>query len=140
MLEGLFLITWLKSKKGVFETVINRAIKVRLYPNKEQQYFIDFLDRIDARNPAIALLERPNTYLVDGQTKELLWYMREHYGEDIQLHYVGRANKRKVYQLIRSEKPLEGEENLEENADSRDRETLEDEPDNKKGTCVSEGK
>ena len=106
----------------------------------EQQYFIDFLDRIDARNPAIALLERPNTYLVDGQTKELLWYMREHYGEDIQLHYVGRANKRKVYQLIRSEKPLEGEENLEENADSRDRETLEDEPDNKKGTCVSEGK
>ena len=66
--------------------------------------------------------------------------MREHYGEDIQLHYVGRVNKRKVYQLIRSEKPLEGEEDLEENADSRDWETLEDEPDNKKGTCVSEGK
>ena len=92
----------------------------------EQQYFIDFLDRIDARNPAVALLERPNTYLVDGQTKELLWYMREHYGEDIQLHYVGRANKRKVYQLIRSNKPLEGDEDLEENADSRDWETLKD--------------
>ena len=106
----------------------------------EQQYFIDFLERIGARNPAIALLERPNTYLVDGQTKNLLWYMREHYGEDIQLHYVGRVNKRKVYQLIRSEKPLEGEEDLEENADSRDWETLEDEPDNKKGTSVSEGK
>ena len=92
----------------------------------EQQYFIDFLERIDARNPAAALLERPNTYLVDGQTKDLLWYMREHYGEDIQLHYVGRANKRKVYQLIRSDKPLEGDEDLEENADSRDWETLED--------------
>lgn len=92
----------------------------------EQQYFIDFLERIGARNPAVALLERPNTYLVDGQTKELLWYMREHYGENIQLHYVGRANKRKVYQLIRSDKALKGDEDLEENADSRDWEKLED--------------
>ena len=92
----------------------------------EQQYFIDFLKRIDARNPAVALLERSNTYLVDGQTKELLWYMREHYGKDIQLHYMGRVNKRKVYQLIRSENPLEGDEYLEEDADSRDWEALVD--------------
>ena len=92
-----------------------------------QQYFKEFLVRIDAENPAVALLERPNTYLVDGQTKELLWYMREHYGEDIQLHCVGRTNKRKVYQLIRREKPLEGDEDLEKNADSKDWEKLEDE-------------
>ena len=66
----------------------------------EQQYFIDFLERIDARNPAVALLERPNTYLVDGQTKELLWYMREHYGEEIELQQVSKIEGRKVFKLI----------------------------------------
>ena len=67
----------------------------------EQQYFIDFLERIDARNPVVALLERPNTYLVDGQTKELLWYMQEHYGEDIRLELVGKIEGRKVFKLVR---------------------------------------
>lgn len=66
-----------------------------------QQYFIDFLERIDAENPALALLERQNTYLMEGKNKVFLTYMREHYGDNIYLRYVGKINKKNAYQLIR---------------------------------------
>lgn len=76
-----------------------------------QQYFRDFLKRVDAENPALALLERPNTYLMEGQNKQFITYMREHYGEDIELEEAGEVNKKKVYKLVRrndiSENPAE---------------------------------
>ena len=68
-----------------------------------QVYFRDFLKRIEADNPAVALLERPNTYLVEGQEDIFLEYMREHYGEDIQLEYSHEVLNRKVYKLVRGE-------------------------------------
>ena len=61
----------------------------------------DILERIDAENPALALLERQNTYLMEGKNKVFLTYMREHYGDNIYLRYVGKINKKNAYQLIR---------------------------------------
>ncbi len=66
-----------------------------------QVYFREFLQRIDAENPAVALLERPNTYLMEGQEELFLQYMREHYGEDIQMEYVKKVNGKKAYRLTR---------------------------------------
>ena len=68
----------------------------------EQIYFRDFLGRIDAQNPAMALLDRPNTYLVEGMEEDFLKYMRHHYGEDIGLEYVNEIDGHKVYRLIRT--------------------------------------
>ena len=68
-----------------------------------QQYFKDFLEQIGAPNPALALLERPNTFLMEGQNKDFLIYMQDHYGSDIQLQFVGIVNEKEVYQLIRTE-------------------------------------
>lgn len=52
-----------------------------------QKYYLEYLDRVNAANPAIALLERENTYFVsEAETCSfVLEYMREHYGEDIQV-------------------------------------------------------
>ena len=67
----------------------------------DQVYFRDFLEQIDAENPALALLERPNTYMVEGQEEIFLEYMQEHYGKDIQLEYSHEILDRKVYKLVR---------------------------------------
>lgn len=67
----------------------------------EQVYFRDFLKRIDAENPAKALLERPDTYLVEGMEEDFLKYMQHHYGEDIELEEAGEINEKKVYKLVR---------------------------------------
>lgn len=67
----------------------------------EQVYFRDFLERIDAQNPAMALLNRPNTYLVEGMEEDFLMYMQHHYGEAIKLEEVAEINKQKVFQLVR---------------------------------------
>ena len=66
-----------------------------------QVYFREFLQRIGAENPALALLERPNTYFMEGQEEILMQYMREHYGEDIKKRYVRRINGKKAYRLVR---------------------------------------
>ena len=68
----------------------------------EQIYFRDFLRRIGAENPALALLERPNTYLVEGQDEAFLLYMKHHYGEDIELEYVKDINGNIVYRLVKT--------------------------------------
>ena len=68
----------------------------------EQVYFRDFLKRIDAENPAKALLERPDTYLVEGMEEDFLKYMQHHYGEDIKLEYVNKIDGHKVFRLIRT--------------------------------------
>ena len=67
----------------------------------DQVYFRDFLEQIDAENPALALLERPNTYMVEGQEEIFLEYMQEHYGKDIQLEYSHEILDRKLYKLVR---------------------------------------
>jgi len=66
----------------------------------EQIYFRNFLERIDAQNPAMALLDRPNTYLVEGMEEDFLKYMEYHYGIEIELKEVGKINKQKVYRLV----------------------------------------
>ena len=66
-----------------------------------QVYFRDFLKRINAENPAIALLDRPNTYLVEGMEDDVLDYLRSHYGEDIEMKHVKYIRGKKVYQFVR---------------------------------------
>ena len=68
-----------------------------------QVYFRDFLSGIGAENPALALLDRPNTYLVEGQEEIFLQYMQEHHGEDIRLEYSHEILGRKVFKLVRGE-------------------------------------
>lgn len=66
-----------------------------------QIYFRDFLQRIGAPNPALALINRPNTYLMEGQEELMLNYLRRHYGEDIEIVYSHRVNGKKAYRLVR---------------------------------------
>ena len=68
----------------------------------EQVYFRNFLERINAQNPAMALLDRPNTYLVEGMEEDFLKYMEHHYRIKIELEEVGKINKQKVYKLVRN--------------------------------------
>ena len=68
-----------------------------------QVYFRDFLSRIGAENPAKALLERSNTYFIEGQEDILLEFMRKHYGDDIQAEYVRKVNGKKAYRLVRKD-------------------------------------
>lgn len=68
----------------------------------EQVYFRNFLERIDAQNPAMALLDRPDTYLVEGMEEDFLKYMEYHYGVEIELEYVNDIDGNKVYRLIRT--------------------------------------
>ena len=67
----------------------------------EQVYFRDFLQRIGAPNPALALLERPNTYLMAGYEEMMLNYLKNHYGKDIELEYSHEVNGKKAYRFIR---------------------------------------
>ena len=67
----------------------------------EQVYFRDFLQRIGAPNPALALLDRPNTYLMEGYEEMMLNYLQHHYGEDIELVYSHEVNGKKAYRFVR---------------------------------------
>ncbi len=66
-----------------------------------QVYFREFLKRINAENPALALLDRPNTYLVEGMEDDVLEYLRSHYGEDIDMRPVKYIRGKRVYQFVR---------------------------------------
>ena len=70
-----------------------------------QVYFTDVLKRMNAENPAKALLERPNTYLVKvrGMDDFVLDYMRAHYGEDLELEEIGEVNEYGYYRLVRGD-------------------------------------
>ena len=68
-----------------------------------QEYFRQFLKRIHAENPAKALLERPNTYLIEGQNELILDFMREHYGQDIIMVKAGKVNGKQAYQFKRKQ-------------------------------------
>ncbi|MCQ2514929.1 MAG: hypothetical protein MJ089_07575 [Ruminococcus sp.] len=54
-----------------------------------QVYFNNHLVEIDAENPALALLDRNNTYLVDEDYKTMLLHLKEHYGDNIDVEYAG---------------------------------------------------
>ena len=70
-----------------------------------QVYFTDVLKRMNAENPAKALLERPNTYLVkvSGMDDFVLRYMRAHYGEDLIYEEIGTVNDYGYYRLVRTD-------------------------------------
>ena len=70
-----------------------------------QVYFTDVLERMNAENPAKALLERPNTYLVRvrGMDDFVLKYLRAHYGEDIRFEEVGEINKYVYYRAVKGD-------------------------------------
>ena len=70
-----------------------------------QPYFTEFLGNINAQNPARALLERPNTYLMGDYASGLvLDYFREHYGAEIDMQAatdIGKINNVMTYRFIR---------------------------------------
>ena len=72
-----------------------------------QPYFTEFLGNINAQNPARALLERPNTYLMGDYASGLvLDYFREHYGAEIDMQAatdIGKINNVMAYRFIRKE-------------------------------------
>ena len=72
-----------------------------------QPYFTEFLGNINAQNPARALLERPNTYLMGDYASGLvLDYFREHYGAEINMQAatdIGKINNVMTYRFIRKE-------------------------------------
>ena len=72
-----------------------------------QPYFTEFLGNINAQNPARALLERPNTYLMGDYASGLvLDYFREHYGAEIDMQAatdIGKINNVMAYRVVRKE-------------------------------------
>ena len=72
-----------------------------------QPYFTEFLGNINAQNPARALLERPNTYLMGDYASGLvLGYFHEHYGAEIDMQAaidIGKINNVMAYRFIRKE-------------------------------------
>ena len=67
-----------------------------------QEYFRRFLHRIDAVNPAQALVNRPHTYLVEGQNELILEFLQAHYGEDLVLAKASKVNGHQAYQVKHS--------------------------------------
>lgn len=64
-----------------------------------QIYFRDFLQRINAENPARALVERPNTYIAAGADESFLKYMKKYYGEDLVLRTVEKVADKDICEL-----------------------------------------
>ncbi len=67
-----------------------------------QPYFDSFLKEIDLENPAKALIERDNVYLMFG-SDTLLDFLRIHYDEDFELIEVGELNGQIAYRVVRPE-------------------------------------
>ncbi len=69
-----------------------------------QPYFRDLLNEIGVDNPAEALVERPNTFLLEGNTKIVLYYLQEHFGSNIEFQKVaekGLIDNLHVYRVIK---------------------------------------
>ncbi len=77
-----------------------------------QVYFRDFLHRIGAPNPALALLNRPNTYVMEGQEELMLSYMQQHYGKDLELVYSHKVNGKKAYRFVHRDTGSQGQSNI----------------------------
>ena len=66
-----------------------------------QVYFRDYLEARDAANPAAALIERPETYLMGGFVNDLLPYLQQFYGETLHLSEAGEIKGVTAYRLER---------------------------------------
>ena len=66
-----------------------------------QTYYKDYLKKVNAQNPATALLERKHTYLVEDDCSDVLAFLKEHYGDDIKASKVGNIDKVAVWQFKR---------------------------------------
>ena len=66
-----------------------------------QVYFREYLEKRNAPNPARALIERPETYLMDHFEGNLMIYMKHFYGEDLELKEAGEINGVTAYRLER---------------------------------------
>lgn len=64
-----------------------------------QVYFEEYLKVLNAENPARALLERENTYLVAEDSTFILNYLIEHYGDNITANLVGEINDVSVWKF-----------------------------------------
>lgn len=60
--------------------------------NYGQVYFENHLKEVNAYNPVRALVERKQTYFVGKDNTFLLEYLREHYGNDIEVKQHGEIN------------------------------------------------
>ena len=67
-----------------------------------QVYFREFLAERNADNPAAALLERPNTFLMEGYVDELTDYLRTVYGGELVPD--GEVNGVKAYRAEKGER------------------------------------
>ena len=65
-----------------------------------QVYFRDFLQKINAENPAKALLERPNTYIATGAGEPFMNYMKYYYGENLVLKVVDKVADKEICELV----------------------------------------
>lgn len=69
-----------------------------------QVYFNEMLNTQGTPNPATALLDRSDVFLVEGQEETLLAQMKAHYGEDFRLMEAGTlAEGQKLYRVVREE-------------------------------------
>ena len=68
-----------------------------------QPYFDDFLERLNVRNPAVALLERPDTYLMEEYNDSFICFIRKHYGDDIDVEENGDVAGIKKYKVVYEE-------------------------------------
>ncbi len=112
-IEGNNLFIW----PSFWESLAGKYVEKGKLPSREvlehniplgywsygQVYFTDVLRRINAENPAKALLERPDTYLVqvNGMDEFVLEYMQAHYGKSLKLEKAGEINGYTYFKLIK---------------------------------------
>ena len=66
-----------------------------------QPYYTSFLERIGHPNPIRDLVEKDNVYVM-SKSDYILNFLREHYGEDIDLVEAGEVNGVTAYRAVRS--------------------------------------
>lgn len=71
-----------------------------------QVYYLEYLERLGIPNPAEALFERDDVFLMDGNMETILNLLREHYGRNIEAEEIGQINGTKAYRVYR-ESPVE---------------------------------
>ena len=66
-----------------------------------QVYYNDYLTRIGLSNPAKGLVYRDHTYLINGSDTVIIDYLRDHYGDDLEMAEVDwKIDNKAVYQIV----------------------------------------
>lgn len=65
-----------------------------------QPYYTEFLERIGHPNPIRDLVEKDNVYIMSN-SQYIVNFLREHYGDDIELAEAGEVNGTKAYRVIK---------------------------------------